>query len=326
MGGDYGTPTTVPACVRALSLIQDCHFILFGNQAEIEQHLPRLNAEKRARFCIVATEQVVGMNEKPSLALRKKQQSSLYRAINCLREGSAQACVSAGNTGAMLAIGNHLLHAFSNIDRPAVCTAIPTENGRCLLLDVGANVSLQAAHLYQFALMGSVLSNALFSIKKPRVALLNIGVEESKGSEQIKSAAKLLQADTTLNYIGFVEPDQLFFDRADVAVCDGFVGNIALKSAEGAARLIAQKIRAAMEKNNLLGLLAKPLLHSVFKQIDPARYNGASFLGLQKTLVKSHGSANSDAFYQALELAYFEARAEIPRMIREKLEKNQRIV
>lgn len=325
MSGDTGPAVTVPASVRALSFMPDMGLLLLGDAERILQMLDacNLDAGTRERIRVVATTQTVGMDEKPTAALRSKKDSSLYRAIQLLKEGEVQACVSAGNTGALLAVGCYLLRTFEGIDRPAICAAIPTQKGHAFLLDVGANVDVHAENLHQFAVMGSVFASAILDINKPRVGLLNIGVEDIKGNEQVKHAASLLQDDAALNYVGFVEADQLFFDAADVVVCDGFVGNVALKASEGAARLLRYKLQQAFTGNiwrRCAGWLLRPLLSGFRSQINPARYNGASFLGLTATLVKSHGSADIEAFSRAIEQAYCEARANIPLRISQQLE------
>lgn len=315
MGGDYGPAVTVPASVRALSFLPDISIILLGDNEAIQSQLSKQKCAIHDRLRVVATSQTVGMDEKPVNALRNKKDSSLFRAIQLLQEGEVQACVSAGNTGALLAVGCHLLRTFDGIDRPAICTAIPTDKGQTFLLDIGANVDVPAKNLHQFAVMGSVLASAILGMEKPRVGLLNIGVEDIKGNEQVKNAAELLQRDNTINYCGFVEADQLFFQQVDVAVCDGFMGNIALKASEGTARLIRHTL-----SQSLIGRLIKPLLAGFRSKINPSRYNGASFLGLTATLVKSHGGADVDAFYRAIEVAKFEVSAGIPRLIQEKLQ------
>lgn len=315
MGGDYGPAVTVPASVRALSFLPDISIILLGDNEAIQSQLSKLKCVIHDRLRVVATSQTVSMDEKPFTALRNKRDSSLFRAIQLLQEGEVQACVSAGNTGALLAVGCHLLRTFDGIDRPAICTAIPTDKGQTFLLDIGANVDVPAKNLHQFAVMGSVLASAILGMEKPRVGLLNIGVEDIKGNEQVKNAAELLQRDNTINYCGFVEADQLFFQQVDVAVCDGFIGNIALKASEGTARLIRHAL-----SQSLICRLIKPLLAGFRSKINPSRYNGASFLGLTATLVKSHGGADIDAFCHAIEVAKFEVSADIPRLIQEKLQ------
>ena len=323
MSGDSGPAVTVPASVRALSFMPDISLILLGDNDAIQLQLSQLNNTYSDRLRVVATTQIVGMDEKLVHALRNKKDSSLFRAIQLLQEGEVQACVSAGNTGALLAVGCHLLRTFEGIDRPAICATIPTDSGAAFLLDVGANVDVHAENLHQFAVMGSVLASAILDIEKPRVGLLNIGVEDIKGNEQVKHAALLLQADQALNYLGFVEADQLFFNRVDVAVCDGFVGNVALKASEGAARLIRYRLQESFSAGffqRVAGWFLKPLFSSFRSKINPSRYNGASFLGLTATLVKSHGGADIHAFCRAIEVARAEVEADIPRRIQEKLQ------
>jgi glycerol-3-phosphate acyltransferase PlsX len=323
MSGDIGPAVTVPASVRALLLMPDINVILLGDNEAIQSQLSKLGHVNNERIRVVATTQTVSMDEKPVHALRNKKDSSLFRSIQLLQEGEAQACVSAGNTGALLAVGCHLLRTFDGIDRPAICATIPTNKGQAFLLDVGANVDVRAENLHQFAVMGSVLCSATLGIDKPRIGLLNIGVEDIKGNEQVKNAASLLQDDLALNYLGFVEADQLFFNRVDVAVCDGFVGNVALKASEGAARLVGHKLRESFSIglfHRIAGWLFKPFLVGFRSKINPSRYNGASFLGLTATLVKSHGGSDIDAFCRAIEVARSEVQADIPRRIQEKLQ------
>lgn len=315
MSGDSGPAVTVPASVRALSFMPDINVILVGDNDAIQSQLSTCTDRHNDRIRVVATTQTVGMDEKPTHTLRNKKDSSLFRAIQLLQEGEVQACVSAGNTGALLVVGCHLLGTFEGIDRPAICAVIPTDKGQALLLDVGANVDVPAKNLHQFAVMGSVLASSVSGLEKPRVGLLNIGVEDIKGNEQVREAAKLLQADSSLDYCGFVEADQIFFHKADVVVCDGFVGNVALKASEGAARLVRHTL-----KQFFIGNLIKPLLAGFRSKINPSRYNGASFLGLKATLVKSHGSADAGAFCRAIEVARAEVLADIPNRIRKELQ------
>ncbi len=323
MSGDFGPRVTVPASVRALSFISDINLLLLGDHQAIQNELTQLDCSDDARIRIVHTTQTVAMDDKPLQVLRNRKDSSLYRGIALLAEDEVQAFVSAGNTGAMLVIGHHLLRRFDGIDRPAICAPIPTVKGKTFLLDVGANIDVRAENLHQFAVMGSVLASAILNVPKPRVALLNVGVEDIKGNEQVQQAAALLQADSALHYTGFIEADQIFFDTVDVVVCDGFVGNVALKASEGAARLIRQYLSQAFQRRwifRLLGVLVSPVLNTFRSSINPSRYNGASFLGFTSTLVKSHGSADVNAFFHAIEVASIEAKADIPKKICEKLQ------
>ena len=323
MGGDFGPSVTVPACVRALSFLSNVNFQLFGDKTLIEYHLMGLSDAHRKRVCVMPVSQVIEMDEPPAHGLRHKKDSSLFRAIESLSKGSAQACISAGNTGAMLAIGCHLVKTFAGIDRPAICTAVPTQKGRCFLLDIGANINVTAENLRQFAVMASVLASSVLAVEKPRVGLLNIGEEDIKGTQQVKLAASLFQADHLLNYVGFIEADQIFFDRADVVVCDGFAGNIALKAGEGVARFIAAKLKSIFGQSitsRFIAWLSRSYLLDLQQQIDPSNYNGASFLGLQSTLVKSHGNATVDAYLSAIKQAYVEACAGVPELIKARLQ------
>jgi glycerol-3-phosphate acyltransferase PlsX len=237
-------------------------------------------------------------------------------AINLVKQGEADACVSAGNTGALMATARFVLKTLPGIDRPAICTTLPTVRGHTRVLDLGANVDSKAEHLLQFAVMGSVLA-AVNGLQRPRVGLLNIGEEDIKGNEQVKEAARLLAA-SDLNYIGFVEGDGVFLDDADVVVCDGFVGNVALKSSEGVAKLIRHYMTQEFKRNpltRLAGLVALPVLRALGRKIDPRRYNGASLLGLQGIVVKSHGGADALAFASAIRVAILEAEQAVPERI-----------
>ncbi|EJT82879.1 phosphate acyltransferase [Pseudomonas putida S11] len=250
----------------------------------------------------MAASEVIGMDERPSQALRGKPDSSMRIALELVRDSKAQACVSAGNTGALMALSRFVLKTLPGIDRPAMVAAIPTQTGYCQLLDLGANVDCSAENLYQFAVMGSVAAQAL-GVQRPRVALLNIGTEDIKGNQQVKLAASLLQNARGLNYIGFVEGDGLYRGEADVVVCDGFVGNILLKSSEGLATMIGARIEQLFKGGVLsraAGAVAMPLLKRLQADLAPARHNGASFLGLQGIVIKSHGSAGVQGFQSAI--------------------------
>ena len=307
MGGDIGLRVSLPAAVKALSLFSDLDLTLVGDQSAIESLLDRADI---GRFTIVHAPDVVSMSDKPSVALRKKKHSSMRIAIDLLQRGDIDAVVSAGNTGALMAIGCYVLKTLPGIDRPAICSTVPSANGHCHLLDLGANVDSCAEHLHQFAIMGAALSSAVDGIEKPRIALLNIGAEEIKGNEQVKLAAKLIEADAQLNYVGSVEGDDIFSGVADVIVCDGFVGNVALKVCEGTAAHILTVMKEYSRKNVLTflaSILALPLLKSLYKKLDPRQYNGASFLGLQGVIVKSHGNSTAESFV----LAIAQARSEV---------------
>ncbi|MGQ9658779.1 MAG: phosphate acyltransferase PlsX [Thermochromatium sp.] len=314
MGGDHGPQVVVPAALRYLADNPQVELILVGDEARIRSHLGRVSHE---RLRIRHTTQEVAMDELPSRALRTKRDSSMRVAIDLVRDGEAQACVSAGNTGALMATARFVLKTLPHIDRPAICTAVPSLHGHTYMLDLGANVDCTAEHLFQFAVMGSELSSAVDGIARPRVALLNIGQEEIKGNEQVKQAHELL-ARSALNYVGYVEGDGIYLDDLDVVVSDGFVGNVALKSSEGVAKFIGQSLATHFRRallNRLVGLIAWPILRQFRRNMDPRRYNGASLLGLRGIVVKSHGGADEVAFENAIYIAEKEIRANIPQRI-----------
>jgi glycerol-3-phosphate acyltransferase PlsX len=318
MGGDFGPRITIPACVNLLKKYPQLHIHLVGETSVLNPFLIKLPKHLQDRIHLLHTESVVSMEDKPSFALRHRRDSSMFKAMQLVKEGHASACVSGGNTGALMAFGCSLLGRLAGIDRPAIISAIPTETGHCYLLDLGANINCSSEQLFQFALMGSAMVSAVEDNPSPRVALLNIGIEEIKGNDQVRQAAHLIQTHGGLNYIGYIEGGEVFSDRADVIVCDGFTGNIALKSNEGLARLIAGKLKQSFTRNlyrRLLGLLAKPVLKELQQQIDPGRRNGASLLGLQGIVVKSHGSASSRHFEAAIEQAITDSRLNIPARI-----------
>ncbi|MEY3220719.1 MAG: hypothetical protein RIT27_2076 [Pseudomonadota bacterium] len=312
MGGDFGAEVIVPAAWEALSQHADLHLILVGDEAVLK---PRL--QPHPRLTIHHASQQVEMNESPSKALRFKKDSSMRVAIDLVKSGDAQACVSAGNTGALMATAKFVLKTLPHIDRPAICTVLPTMIGHTHVLDLGANVDSSADHLTQFAVMGSVLCTAVDNNPAPKVGLLNIGEEEMKGNEQVKEAARLL-SQTSVNYIGFVEGDDIYKGKADVVVCDGFVGNIALKTSEGVAKMITQFLKEEFSKNWLTkaaALIAMPVMKNLRKRIDPRRYNGASLLGLQGIVIKSHGGADVLAFRHAIDEAIVEVQKNVPSKI-----------
>lgn len=317
MGGDFGPSVTVPAALQVLAEQPDLHLLLVGDEAKIVPLIAFSASTPRARIEIVHTTEFVTMSDKVSVALRNKKQSSMRLAINAVRDGQAQACVSAGNTGALMAIGRFVLKMHAGIDRPAIMTALPTQTGHAHMLDLGANVDSEPHHLLQFAEMGALVAQALDGHDQPRVGLLNIGEEEIKGNDFIKATHELLRA-SSLNYIGYVEGDGIFHGDADVVVCDGFVGNIALKSSEGVAKMMAAMIKAQINRNwltKLLGLLAYPIWKGLKQEMDPGRYNGASLVGLTGIVVKSHGSAQIDSFAQALRVAIKEVEKDIPALL-----------
>lgn len=324
MGGDFGPEVTVPAALAALSAYPQLKLLMVGDRALLEKALAAQSTDIPDRLIIHHASQQVGMNELPSQALRTKKDSSMRVAINLVKENLAQACVSAGNTGALMATARFVLKTLPGVDRPAIITAFPTAiEGRLVrILDLGANVDSCADHLYQFAIMGSLLVSCIDGIDAPKIALLNIGQEEIKGNDQVKQTAQLLSDSKAIHYYGYIEADQIFAGNVDVIVCDGFVGNVALKSMEGAAKLIAKITKEAFQYNwlsKLMGLIAYPVMRRVRKRIDPSNYNGASFLGLQGIVIKSHGGANVLAFTQAIREAVTEVEHDIPTRIKEKV-------
>ncbi|AXO87682.1 phosphate acyltransferase PlsX [Pseudomonas sp. K1(2024)] len=322
MGGDFGPRSIVEASIACLSATPSLHLTLVGQTSLLEELVSGLAAIDRARLRIVDASEVIGMDERPSQALRGKPDSSMRVALELVRDGKAQACVSAGNTGALMALSRLVLKTLPGIDRPAMVAAIPTRQGYCQLLDLGANVDCSADHLYQFAVMGSVAAQAL-GVRRPRVALLNIGTEDIKGNQQVKLAASLLKNARGLNYVGFIEGDGLYRGEADVVVCDGFVGNILLKSSEGLATMIGERLEALFKAGLLArvaGALARPLLRRLQSDLAPARHNGASFLGLQGIVVKSHGSAGVQGLQSAIQRALIEIQENLPQRLHGRLE------
>lgn len=322
MGGDFGPRNIVQASIACLLATPSLHLTLVGQAPLLEALIARHSGVDRSRLHVVHASEIITMDERPSQALRGKPDSSMRVALGLLAEGKAHACVSAGNTGALMALSRFVLKTLPGIDRPAMVAAIPTQRGYCQLLDLGANVDCTAEHLYQFAVMGSVAAEAL-GVVRPRVALLNVGTEDIKGNQQVKLAASLLQAAPGLNYIGFVEGDGLYRGEADVVVCDGFVGNVLLKSSEGLALMIGERIERLFRRNvwsRLVGGLARPVLSRLKADLAPARHNGASFLGLQGIVVKSHGSADALGFQSAIQRALIEIQENLPQRLRGRLE------
>ncbi len=322
MGGDIGPDVVVPAAVRALANYDDIALVLVGDEARLQDALNKVGAKVGERLHIQHASQTVGMDEPPAQALRNKKDSSMRVAIEMVKDGRAQACVSAGNTGALMATARYVLKMLPGIDRPAISTSIPSIVGHTHMLDLGANVDCTADHLHQFAVMGSVLASAVDDNAQPRVGLLNVGQETIKGNDQVKEAANLLE-HSGLNYIGFVEGDDIYTDAVDVVVCDGFVGNVSLKTSEGVAKMVSHFIKAEFKKNiftRFAALFAMPVLAAFRRNIDPRRYNGASLLGLQGVVIKSHGGADEMAFENAIKIARIEAEADIPNRIDKRLE------
>ncbi|HHH44854.1 MAG TPA: phosphate acyltransferase PlsX [Gammaproteobacteria bacterium] len=321
MGGDTGADVVLPAALRALQKRADLQLILVGDEEIIRRDLQALGAADNRRLTVQHASQHVDMDEQPSHALRFKKDSSMRVAINLVKEGRAQACVSAGNTGALMATARYVLKTLPGIDRPAICTALPTMTGHTWMLDLGANVDSSAEQLFQFGLMGSVLAGAVDDNSNPRVGLLNIGEEEMKGSETVREASTLCSSGV-LNYVGFIEGDDIYSGKVDVVACDGYVGNIALKSSEGIAKMISFYIKREFSRNlltRLAALVAMPVLKAFRRQIDPRRYNGASLLGLRGIVIKSHGGADVLAFANAIHVAVVEVEQKVPERIRSQL-------
>jgi len=322
MGGDHGTSVIVPAAVAALERHPRLELLLVGDRDEITQAAGDV-AGLGERFVVRHASETVAMDEPPAQALRLKKDSSMRVALNLVRNGEAGACISAGNTGALMATARYVLKTLPGLDRPAICTALPARQGHSHMLDLGANVECSAEHLAQFAVMGSILATAVDDNPSPRVGLLNVGAEQIKGNDQVKEADRLLRR-TDLNYIGYVEGNEIHGDRVDVIVCDGFVGNISLKTSEGVAELISYYLRREFHRtlwNKLVGLLALPVLGQLKGRIDPRRYNGASLLGLQSTVIKSHGSADRVSFGNAIDIAVITLAKNVPQRIDAHLEK-----
>ncbi|MCW9025506.1 MAG: phosphate acyltransferase PlsX [Gammaproteobacteria bacterium] len=323
MGGDFGPSIVVPAAIKALKQHASLKLILVGLEDEIQTALKNANQSTSDRLQIEHASQVVHSDELPSQALRGKKDSSLRVAINLVKQGRAQACVSAGNTGALMATARFVLKTLPGIDRPAICTMLPSiKGGHTHVLDLGANVDTSAEGLFEFAVMGSALAQSVDNKDKPAVGLLNIGEEEIKGNERVKEAARLL-SDSTLNYIGYVEGDGVYMGDADVVVCDGFVGNVMLKTTEGVAKMISHYMKQEFKRNPLTmlsGLIALPVLKAFRRKIDPREYNGASLLGLQGIVIKSHGSADAYSFANAISEAVLEVNKNVPATISTQLE------
>lgn len=323
MGGDHGPSVIVPAALQTLEKFKSLQLILVGNKELI---LKQLGKRVEPRLTIQHATQTVEMDESPAIALRTKKDSSMRVAINLVKEGKAHACVSAGNTGALMATARFVLKTLPGIDRPAIISTFPTfkSNKNMRMLDLGANVDSTAEHLFQFAVMGSVLTSALDNIVSPSVALLNIGEEDIKGNELVKEAAQRLSSTNVINYAGYIEGDQIYKGNIDVIVCDGFVGNVALKTSEGVAKLIGKLIKEAFTNSifsKIAAIISLPVLKALIKRIDPDRYNGASFIGLKGIVIKSHGGAKVHAFAYAIEEAIVQVEKNIPQRISAEVER-----
>ena len=323
MGGDHGPVEIVPAALYELNKHKNLNLVLVGQKDILDKVLAENKAEPNDRLTVKHASEIVGMHESPSMVLRTKKDSSMRIAIELVRDGQAQACVSAGNTGALMATARFVLKMLPGIDRPAICSTMPGTNGHTHLLDLGANVDSTSEQLFQFAVMGSELTSAVDNKIEPTVALLNIGEEDIKGNDRVKQAATLL-SESHLNYVGFVEGNDIYSGKVDVIVCDGFVGNIALKASEGVASFLMQHARSEFQKTlygRLAAIVSMPVLKAIRRKIDPRRYNGASLLGLRGIVVKSHGSADKVSFAHAIEEAIIEVEKNVPQRISSELEK-----
>ena len=317
MGGDHGVSVTLPATFDFLRRDPDCGVILVGPQDLLTPVIADVAAEFGERLNIHHASEVVEMHDSLAVALRTKKDSSMRVAIDLVKDNVAHAAVSAGNTGALMAISRFVLKTLPGIERPAIATILPTQKGHCYVLDLGANVDCTPEHLLQFGIMGSLLASALEHSDNPSVGLLNIGEEEIKGNDTVKRAGELLK-ESGLNFYGNVEGNDIFKGTTDVVVCDGFVGNAVLKAAEGVVTMMGAGLREEFTRTTLAklsGLLAKPVLTSFKARFDHRQYNGASLLGLKGIVVKSHGSADAYSFGFALEKAAEEARNNLPEKI-----------
>ncbi len=322
MGGDHGPRVTVPAALDFVRCNDDARVILVGISDRIQ---PLVGDTADGRILLRHAGEVVEMGESPSLALRNKKDSSIRVAVNLVKQGEADACVSAGNTGALMAISRFVLKMLPGIDRPAICAVLPTLKGHVHVLDLGANVDCAPEHLLQFGIMGASLVAAVEHRDRPTVGLLNIGEEEIKGNDVVKRAAELL-SESGLNFVGNVEGDGIYRGDADVVVCDGFVGNVALKTSEGLAQMLATFLRQEFSRSpltKLAALVALPVVNRFKARVDHRRYNGASLLGLKGVVVKSHGSADAFAFRHALQRAADEARSGVLARIGDRIAQQQ---
>jgi len=321
MGGDHGPSVTIPASINALSKYDQLHIILVGDKELIQTELQK-NKYTNTRLSIQHASEVVEMDESPQSALKNKKDSSMRVAINLIKEEKAQACVSAGNTGALMATARYVLKMLPGIDRPAIASSLPSQKGTTYMLDLGANTDCTAENLLQFAVMGAMLVSSVTGNPQPSIGLLNIGSEDIKGNEVVKQAGELLRR-SHLNFYGNVEGNDIFKGTTDVVVCDGFVGNVALKSAEGIAQLMGRFLTQEFKRNWMtksMAFVSLLVLNRFKKRLDPRRYNGASFLGLKGIVIKSHGGADSYSFFYAIRTAIEESKNNVLENIQKQLE------
>jgi glycerol-3-phosphate acyltransferase PlsX len=326
MGGDHGPRVTVAAALAFQARVADVALVLVGRKDELEAELAARGAADGPRLRVHHASEVVAMDEAPAQAMRYKKDSSIRVAVNLVKSGEAHACVSAGNTGALMAISRFVLKTIAGIDRPAIATVLPNaQGGYTYVLDLGANVDCTPEQLMQFGVMGAMLVAAVDHKERPSVGLLNIGVEDIKGNETVKQAGELLKT-SGLNFYGNVEGDDIYKGTTDVVVCDGFVGNSVLKASEGVAKMLFSFLRTEFKKNPwrlFVAWLATPVFNALRARMDPGKYNGASLLGLRGIVIKSHGSADVFAFGQALERAVDEVRNEVPQRIAQRMQQMQ---
>ena len=321
MGGDHGPHVTVPAAIDYLRRVENVNIVLVGLQDSITAELHKLKATAEPRLVVRHASETVAMHEPPAAALRGKKDSSMRVAVNLVKDGTAHACVSAGNTGALMAISRFVLKTLPDIERPAICAVLPTLKGHTYMLDLGANVDCTAEHLLQFGVMGATLVSSVEQKDQPSIGLLNIGEEDIKGNEVVKQAGELMRA-SGLNFYGNVEGDDIYKGTTDVVVCDGFVGNVSLKTTEGLSRMLKAYLREEFERNALTKLayvVALPVINAFKRRVDPRRYNGATLLGLRGIVIKSHGSADRLAFRVAIGRAVDEARGSVLNHITERM-------
>jgi len=322
MSGDFGPEVVLVAAVQFIKKHAHVCLILVGPEDDLRPRLQVMGVQENDNLRIHHASQIVKMDESPSKALRGKKDSSMRVSINLVKEGVADACVSSGNTGALMATARYVLKTLAGIDRPAIITSLPAINGHTHVLDLGANIDSTSEQLFQFAVMGSVLASAIDNIESPKVALLNIGEEEIKGNDKVKVAAQLI-SESDLNYVGFVEGNDIYSGDIDVVVCDGFVGNVAIKTSEGLAKMISHYMKTEFKRNiftRLSGLIALPVLKAFRNRIDPRKYNGASLVGLRGIVIKSHGGADAFAFENAINIALIEVDKAVPERISSNLE------
>ena len=327
MGGDFGPSVTVPAALQALNSNSHLNLLLVGDPDAITPLLAKADFEQRSRLLVIPAQSVIASDARPSQAVRNSRGSSMRMALELVKEGRAEACVSAGNTGALMGLAKMLLKPIEGIERPALVTVLPhQQKGKTVVLDLGANVDCDGKMLAQFAVMGAVMAEEVLEIANPRVALLNIGEEETKGHDNIRDAAAILKAVPTINYIGYLEANELLTGKTDVLVCDGFTGNVTLKTMEGVVRVFLSLLKSQGEgkkRSWWLILLKRWLQKSLsrrFSHLNPDQYNGACLLGLRGSVIKSHGAANQRAFSVAIEQAVQAVQRQIPQRIAARLE------